>query len=160
MKKAVMLKTGTSYLPGCSMSPILPSWTATSFVWSWVWQSLGHSRSGIRNRIFGNGNVDKKLWIGVPKNRQKFVRILNLVFCLPASAPLSYCFWNWSIINFNIFIPRSPFFIPAQVLNVSNTEFNKNNLDLVVEDLPLLDTLDISQTKVRFRHMEEIQSEK
>ena len=35
-----------------------------------------------------------------------------------------------------------------QVLNVSNTEFNKNNLDLVVEDLPLLDTLDISQTKV------------
>ena len=35
-----------------------------------------------------------------------------------------------------------------QVLNVSNTEFSKNSLDLVVEDLPLLDTLDISQTKV------------
>ena len=35
-----------------------------------------------------------------------------------------------------------------QVLNVSNTEFSKNSLELVVEDLPLLDTLDISQTKV------------
>ena len=35
-----------------------------------------------------------------------------------------------------------------QVLNVSNTEFSKTSLDLVVEDLPLLDTLDISQTKV------------
>ena len=36
-----------------------------------------------------------------------------------------------------------------QVLNVSNTEFSKNSLELVVEDLPLLDTLDISQTKVK-----------
>ena len=35
-----------------------------------------------------------------------------------------------------------------QVLNVSNTEFSKASLDLVVEDLPLLETLDISQTKV------------
>ena len=35
-----------------------------------------------------------------------------------------------------------------QVLNVSNTEFSRTSLELVVEDLPLLDTLDISQTKV------------
>ena len=35
-----------------------------------------------------------------------------------------------------------------QVLNVSNTEFSRASLDLVVEDLPLLETLDISQTKV------------
>jgi len=35
-----------------------------------------------------------------------------------------------------------------QVLNVSNTEFNKASLELVVEDLPLLDTLDLSGSKV------------
>ena len=35
-----------------------------------------------------------------------------------------------------------------QALNVSNTAFSKTSLDLVVEDLPLLETLDISQTKV------------
>lgn len=35
-----------------------------------------------------------------------------------------------------------------QVLNVSNTEFNKTSLELVVEDLPLLDTLDLGGSKV------------
>ena len=35
-----------------------------------------------------------------------------------------------------------------QVLNVSNTEFSRTSLELVVEDLTMLETLDISQTKV------------
>jgi len=35
-----------------------------------------------------------------------------------------------------------------QSLNVSNTEFNKTSLELVVEDLPCLNSLDISCTKV------------
>lgn len=33
-------------------------------------------------------------------------------------------------------------------LNVSGTEFNKHGLDIVVEDLPLLESLDISCTRV------------
>lgn len=33
-------------------------------------------------------------------------------------------------------------------LNVSETEFNKHGLEIVVEDLPLLESLDISCTKV------------
>jgi len=33
-------------------------------------------------------------------------------------------------------------------LDVSNTEFSTNNLIAVVEDLPLLESLDISNTKV------------
>lgn len=33
-------------------------------------------------------------------------------------------------------------------LNVSGTEFNKHGLEIVVEDLPLLESLDISCTKV------------
>lgn len=33
-------------------------------------------------------------------------------------------------------------------LDVSNTEFSTNNLSAVIEDLPHLETLDISKTKV------------
>ena len=35
-----------------------------------------------------------------------------------------------------------------QTLNVSGTEFNRHGLDIVVEDLPLLESLDISCTQV------------
>ncbi|XP_008201802.1 protein zyg-11 homolog B isoform X1 [Nasonia vitripennis] len=35
-----------------------------------------------------------------------------------------------------------------QILNVSGTEFNKHGLEIVVEDLPLLESLDISCTRV------------
>ena len=34
-------------------------------------------------------------------------------------------------------------------LNVSGTEFNKTSLDMIMDDLPLLENLDISNTKVR-----------
>ena len=34
-------------------------------------------------------------------------------------------------------------------LNVSGTEFNKNNLDMIMDDLPYLEHLDISNTKVK-----------
>ena len=35
-----------------------------------------------------------------------------------------------------------------QVLNVSGTEFNKHGLEIVVEDLALLESIDISCTRV------------
>lgn len=35
-----------------------------------------------------------------------------------------------------------------QILNVSGTEFNRHGLEIVVEDLPLLESLDISCTRV------------
>ncbi len=38
--------------------------------------------------------------------------------------------------------------LTVQSLNVSHTEFNKNALEMVMQDLPLLEHLNISSTRV------------
>jgi len=93
----------------------------------------------------------------------KIVELETLGLTKATVTDLISCLGEWSLQNLRLlnvsnstFMDSNKFCVVValaklrnlQVLNVSNTEFSKNSLDLVVEDLPLLDTLDISQTKV------------
>ena len=94
----------------------------------------------------------------------KIVELETLGLTKATVTDLISCLGEWSLHNLRLlnvsnstFMDSNKFCVVValaklrnlQVLNVSNTEFSKTSLDLVVEDLPLLDTLDISQTKVK-----------
>jgi hypothetical protein len=73
------------------------------------------------------------------------------------------CLNDWTVLNLKVlnvsnstFVDQNKYTIVMALsklhnltsLNVSGSEFNKTSLEMVIEDLPFLDTLDISNTKV------------
>jgi len=93
----------------------------------------------------------------------KIVELEALGLTKATVTDLISCLGEWSLQNLRLLNVSNSTFMDSnkycvvvalaklrnlQVLNVSNTEFSRASLDLVVEDLPLLETLDISQTKV------------